>query len=745
MVSKIGSTVVSSPSFRLVLVLVFVGAAGCATPDSTRSEEGGSEPARPEPSAADRSRSTGPAPPETERREVVEEKFGTEVRDPYRWLEPSEDPSVQEWEDEQREFARGHLDALSHRDALRERFRELYYVRSTSAPRRRGGRMFYARQNPEQQKEVYYWRPLGAGESGERVLLDPNEMSARRETNLSIGTVSPSWDGERVAYTVKENNADRATLYVREVASGEDLGSDVIEGARWADPSWTPDSDGFYYTRYPTDESIPPPERPGEADLRYHEIGTDAESDRIVHEPTHDPRKFQAVEVSRDGRWLVRQVSHGWTRTDLYYRDLEAEEPTWGRLVEGREAKYEARVHGGHFYIRTNEGAPNFRLFRVSVDAPGRSNWSEIVEESDDAVLEGYRIVGGRLFLSYLKNATSRLETRALDGSDAQSVRLPGLGTAYRVSGQPEHDRAYVTYETFKSPKQIWEVEAATGESEVWSETDVPADLSGVAVEQIWYESKDGTEVSMFVVHGEGERGREEPRPFLMTGYGGFSVSYTPFFLEHVIPWLEAGGGFALPNIRGGGEYGEEWHRAGMLQNKQNTFDDFIAAAEYLVDEGYTTPEQLAIRGSSNGGLLVGAAMTQRPDLFGAVVCGVPLLDMVRYTEFGPATTWIHEYGDPEKREHFEVLYEYSPYHNVEKGAEYPAVLMLSAANDDRVHPMHARKMTASLQWATSSSDPVLFRLEEEAGHGGANRVRSRVAKETDVYSFLFDELGVEW
>jgi len=715
---------------------------GCAT--SSPNTSGGEEAVENGVEETGERETSGPAPPPTERRNVVEEKFETKVRDPYRWLEPSDDEAVREWESKQDAYTRGYLDELPLRDKLEERFRELYYVDSVSTPQRRGGRMFYARQHPEHEKETYYWRTIGDSADAEEVLLDPNEMSKERDANISIGSVTPAWDGKKVAYTVKENNADRATLYIRDVESGEDRDIDVIKGARWANPSWTPESDGFYYTRYPTDESIPPPKRPGEADIRFHELGTDPAEDRIVREPTHDPRTFQGVELSRDGRWLVGFVWHGWTRTDLYLRDLESEGSEWREVVVGNDAKYEAYVYDGRIYIRTNEGASNYRLFRAPVDAADRSNWTEIVSEKEEAVLGEFRVVGDRLVLSYLEDARSEMETRDLEGTDVESVALPGLGTAYRVSGQPEHDRAYITYESFKSPKQIYQATVADGETELWSETEVPADLASIAVDQVWYESADGTEVSMYVLYDESIE-RDGSTPFLMTGYGGFGVSETPYFIERVIPWLESGGGFALPNLRGGGEYGEEWHEAGMLENKQNTFDDFIAAAEYLIGEGYTSPDRLAIRGASNGGLLVGAATTQRPDLFGAVVCGVPLLDMVRYTEFGPAKTWVHEYGDPDNEEHFEVLYEYSPYHNVEKGAEYPAVLMLSASNDDRVHPMHARKMTAALQWATSSSSPILFRLQKEAGHGGANRIESRVAEEIDVYVFLYDELGLEW
>lgn len=719
---------------RLALTLVVVFIWSCASQKtSRRGESGGNE--RP----AERE---GPDYPESERRDATETLHGTKVRDPYRWLEPSDDEEVQEWAERQAEFARSHLDELPYRERLRRRFEELYYVESVSAPRRRGGRMFYTRQHPDREKAIYYWRPVDASADEEEVLLDPNEMGG--DENISIDVMVPSWDGTKVAYTESVDNADEATLYVRDVDSGENTEVDVIEGARWAYPAWTPDDSGFYYTRYPTDESIPVSKRPGEADLRYHELGTEPEEDRIVHEPTGDPRTFQGIQVSRDGRWLLRWVAHGWTRTDIYLRDLDSGDSEWTTLREGEDAKYRVDIHDGDLYIRTDEGAPRNRLFRAPAEDPARENWTEIVSEPESAVLQDFSIVGGRLVLKYLKNAHSRIEIRDLDGSNRTEVELPEMGTAYRVSGQPDHETAYLTFESFTAPKQIYEVPAETGETSVWSKTDVPVDPSAIEVEQVWYESKDGTEVSMFIVRSA-EFEKDGSTPFLMTGYGGFDISYTPYFSEQAIAWIEQGGGFAIPNLRGGGEYGEEWHRAGMLENKQNVFDDFIAAAEYLVDEGYTAPERLAIRGGSNGGLLVGAAMTQRPELFGSVVCAVPLLDMIRYTEFGPAKTWVHEYGDPSNPEHFKFLSDYSPYHHVQKGAEYPAVLMLSSASDDRVHPMHARKMTAALQWASSSGEPILFRLEKEAGHGGADMLTKRVEKSTDTFAFLMEQLDADW
>jgi len=717
-------------------VLIWMCASCATTSSEGRTEVTGEDQAA---SESESSSADGPFDyPSTRRQEIAETIHGQKVRDPYRWLEPNDGDEVQAWMDRQHAFTREYLDGLESREALASRYEELFYITSTSTPIRRDDRIFYSRQVPTNEKEIYYWRPLD-GEGEETKLLDPNEMGG--ETNIAVGAFSPSPEGRRVAYTLKENNADAATLYVRNVATGEDREVDVIEGAKWANPSWTSGGEGFYYAKFPTDPSIPEPKRPGRADVRYHELGTDPAEDEVVRGPTGDPRTFQGAEVSRDGRWLVATVSHGWDRSDVYYRDREADEEAWRTLVEGRDHVYGVTAWRDDFYIRTDEGASNFRLYRVDAEAPSRDNWTEIVAEDEEAVLKRVQIVGGHLVISYLRDAHSQLKIYRPDGTFVREVELPGTGTTYGISGEPDRDEAFFTYQSFTTPQRVYRTSISSGGTELWSRDEIPVETSDINVEQVRYESKDGTEVSMFIVH-KGRLERDGTTPFLLYGYGGFDVSLTPRFREGVIPWLEAGGGFAVPNLRGGGEYGDDWHKAGMLENKQNVFDDFIAAAEYLIEDGYTSSDRLGIEGRSNGGLLVSAVTTQRPELFRAVVCGVPLTDMVRYHEFGPANVWVHEYGDPGKAEQFEFLYEYSPYHNVEQGVAYPAFLTLSSARDDRVHPMHARKFAAALQWATSSDHPVLFRVEREAGHSGAARVRNRVEKETDRFAFLMYELG---
>ncbi|HVR72467.1 MAG TPA: prolyl oligopeptidase family serine peptidase [Vicinamibacteria bacterium] len=676
-------------------------------------------------------------PPPTRRVDVKETLFGVEVHDPYRWLEDLKDPAVQAWMAEQDRAARTALGASPGRDRLLRRFRELYYVDAASAPLHRGGRYFYTRRHADREKAVVYWREGAQGE--ERVLLDPNTMSADGSTSLGVWV--PAWDGGKVAYALRPNNADEATLYVMEVATGEVSEVDVIEGGKYAEPSWTPEGDGFYYTWLPTDPRVPVADRPGRAEIRFHRLGTPPAADRQVHAATGDPRTFLSVDLSRDGRWLFVYVSHGWNSADVYLRDLASADSGWRPLVVGRDALYLVHAWQGRFYVLTNEGAPRFRVMRTEAARPERAAWVEVVPERKDAVIEEFRVLGGHLVLGYLENAASRLEVLTLEGRSVREVPLPALGSTFGLVGNPDEDEAFFGYQSFTTAPEIHRTSVRTGATSLWSAVKVPVDPSAFAVEQVWYPSRDGTRVSMFVVRGKDMR-RDGSTPFVLYGYGGFSVSERPTFTTGIFPWLEAGGGFAVANLRGGGEYGEEWHRAGMRHRKQNVFDDFIGAAEYLQANGYTRPDRLAIMGGSNGGLLVGAAMVQRPELFRVVSCGVPLLDMVRYHLFGSGKTWIAEYGSADDEADFRTLLAYSPYHHVRK-SPYPAVLMTSADTDDRVDPMHARKMTAALQAATTSGRPVLLRIERNAGHGGADMVKQAVELSADRYAFLMSEVGL--
>ena len=676
--------------------------------------------------------------PQTRTLDTKEILFGVSVPDPYRWLEDEKSPEVKAWMTAQDKAARAHIDALPGRAKLIERFKQLYYLDSVSPPWRRGSRLFYTRRHADREKAIVYFREGSDG--GEQLLLDPNAMS--KDGTTSLGTWVPSLDGEYVAYALRENGSDEAALHVMDVVTRKESPIDRIAGAKYAQPSWLPDSSGFYYTWLPADPVIAVADRPGYAEVRFHRIGTDPKNDALIHAATRDPKSFLGASVSRDGRWLLCDIQHGWNSTDVYLRDLSRHASQWKPIAVGLDAQFNVFAWKGFLYLHTNLGAPHWRVFRVSADDPGRANWKEVIAERHDGVLQGVGIANDQLALHWLVNVESALELRDLDGSHSRMVKMPGIGVSMGIHGDPEGDDAYYDFSSPTTPPIIQSFSVTTLAQSLWAKVEVPVDPAPFLVEQVFYPSKDGTKISMFVV-----RRRDMPKdgttPFLLYGYGGFNVSLEPSFMSSIYPWLEAGGGFAMPNLRGGGEYGEEWHRAGMGANKHHVFEDFIAAAQWLITQRYTSAPKLAIRGGSNGGLLVGAAMTQRPDLFRAVICAVPLLDMVRYHLFGSGKTWIPEYGSAETEDGFKVLHAYSPYHHIVAGTKYPALLMMSADSDDRVDPMHARKFTAAIQAASTSGHAVLLRIEAHAGHGGADLVKQAVESSADAMAFLMAELGM--
>jgi prolyl oligopeptidase len=670
---------------------------------------------------------------------VNEVLHGTAVADPYRWLEDGASPGVQAWVARQHALARGYLDAFEGRGVLAQRLDRLFSLDSVSPPHRAGDRLFFRRHHADREQAVLCWGEAGGGD--ERVLIDPNALSAGG--TVSLGAWVPSYDGRTLAFALHENGADRATLHVMDVASGTLSPVDRIEDARYASPSWTPEGDGFYYTWLPSDPSIPEDQLPGFAEIRFHAVGCDPSRDPVVRERTGNPETFHSVQLSRDGHWLVASVST-FSGDDVYYRDLRSPGSPWLTLVQGIEANFFVQAWVDRFVVVTNLDAPRGRVLRVDPACPGAcpGDWEEIVAEDPEAVLRGATLAGGHLVLTYVRNAVGTIEVRSLDGAVVHTIALPSIGRVSGVVGAADQDEAYVEFSSFLHPPEVYRFSVETGEASVWSKVPRPVDPSPFTLEQVRYPSKDGTLIPMFLVHRT-DIARDGATPFLLTGYGGFGVSMEPVFDPTLYPWLEAGGTIAVASVRGGGEYGEEWHRAGARCHKQNSFDDFIAGAEYLVAEGYTAPRRLAIQGGSNGGLLVGAALTQRPELFAAVVCADPLLDMLRYHRFGAGRTWISEYGSPEDADAFEWLYAYSPYHRVRPGTRYPPVLFVSSDSDDRVDPLHARKMAAALQDAGGGRTPVLLRIEANAGHGGADKVSSAVETWTDIYAFLFATLGV--
>ena len=675
--------------------------------------------------------------PDTRRDDIVDTVQGTKLADPYRWLEDEKSPEVQSWMKVQDDYARAELAKLPTRVELADRLRKLFYYDAISAPLHRKGRFFFTRKHADKEKTIVYWRQ---GEQGaEKVLFDPNAWSA--DGSKGLGGWWPTLDGKYVAYAVKLNNSDETETKVIEVATGKDL-TDTIPGTKYSGASWTPDGKGFYYTWVPpVSDTVTIADRPGFAEVRYHQLGTDTATDPIVHPATKNPQTFLGGGVSRDGKWLFAQIQHGWNSTEVFFKDARKKDAPWTPLVTGVDAIFSVDVWRDQFYVMTNHEAPRYRVFKVDPRKPARASWKEIVPQSE-ATLQNADVVGEHLVLTYLRNAASEIELHNLNGKLVRKVELPALGSSGGISGNPDEDTGYFAYTSFTEPQVIYQTSIKTGKVKEWARIKLPIDTTELVTEQVFYPSKDGTKISMFIIHKKGAK-KDGKNPTILYGYGGFNVSMTPAFASSRAVWIERGGIYAIPNLRGGGEYGEEWHRAGMLLDKQNVFDDYLAAAEHLIKEGWTSSPHLAIQGGSNGGLLVGAAMTQRPDLFKAVICAVPLLDMLRFHLFGSGKTWVPEYGSAEDPAQFKVLHAYSPYRRaVDAGpARYPAVLFDSADHDDRVDPLHARKLAALIQHAQAAESPVLLRIERNAGHGGADMVKSQVERVADQLAFLESQL----
>ena len=681
--------------------------------------------------------------PRTRTVDISDDYFGIKVADPYRWLEDGNSPEVQHWLTAENKLTRSYLDALPGREALRKRFSELLHIDTISAPGRAGDRYFYTKRKATDEKAILYWRSALDPRAAEHVLVDPNQFMATN--NAALGEWVASFDGKLLAYSLNPNNADEATLYVKNVETGQDLPGEVIEGAKYADPSWMPDSSGFVYTYLPPADPNHPEDRPGLAVVRYHKLGTDPKDDPVLHAKTGDATKFVSAYISRDGKWIFFVQYNGWDKNDLYYQPLNGE-PTaalagsWKPIVVGQNFLYSLSPWQGQAYILTNEGASRYHLFKVSLADPSRAQWREIVPESPDVIIQGVSVVGNHLVLDELKDVTSQVEICDLEGHVIRELALPGIGSVFDLGGEPDHDELIFSFENFTQPLEIFRTSVNSPVQTLWAKIHVPVDSWRYKVDQEFFHSKDGTRIPIFIVHRRDIQ-LDGRTPFLLTGYGGFGESMTPYFSAGYYPFLEAGGGYAVVNLRGGGEFGEQWHQDGMLLKKQNVFDDCIGAAEYLIARGYTKPDRLAFRGASNGGLLAGAMITQRPDLFRAVVCEVPLLDMVRYNRFGSGMTWVPEYGSPDNPEQFKALYAYSPYHHVVEHTAYPAVLFWTEDDDDRIDPMHARKMAAALQAATSSRYPILVRVETQGGHSGPDQVDKTIALGTDIWGFLIHEL----
>jgi prolyl oligopeptidase len=683
---------------------------------------------------------TWPGPPKAKVAPVEDTVQGHKIIDPYRYLENPNDPETKLYVEQELNYTRSLLDPLPGREKIKARLSQLLEIGTVGAPQMGGRYYFHTRREGNQNQPVLYVRERVDGE--DRVLVDVNKMS-------TDGTVALDWwfaaeDGKYVAYGTSASGSEESTLHLIEAATGKVL-PDTIERTRFASLAWMKDSSGFYYTRHPKKGDVPAGEEVYHVKVFYHQIGNDPAKDPLIFDESKNPQDIPNVNLSEDDRWLLINVQHGWTKTEMYLQDLRSKNPPL-QITTGKDFLYGGEFFQGKLYITTNEDAPHYRVFVADATNAKRENWKEIIPPSD-AVLQDASVTGGKLLAQYEHNATSELKLFSLEGKKIGDISLPAIGDVFTASGRYDRNEIFFGFQSFTAPPSIYRVDLNDRKSALWAKVDAPSiDPAAYDVQQVWYNSKDGTKVPMFIVSKKGVE-KNGKNPTLLTGYGGFNISLKPAFNRSMYLWMEHGGIYAVANLRGGAEFGEDWHRAGMLEKKQNVFDDFIAAGEYLIAQKYTDKDHLAIQGGSNGGLLMGAMITQRPDLFRAVVCAVPLLDMLRYQNFQIAKLWIPEYGSAEDAKQFEWLYAYSPYHHVKQGQEYPAILFLTGDTDTRVDPMHAKKMAALMQAeaknGSSKDRPILLRIETKAGHGQGKPVTKQIEENTDMYSFLFWQLGV--
>ena len=671
---------------------------------------------------------TAPArPPKTEIKEVKETLYGVDIIDSYRWLEEQNSPETRSWIDAQNAYTDSLINNIAGRDELKKKVAALLKVETMTAPTVRNGRYFFSHRTADQDQASLYMRRGLNGK--DELLVDPLALSPTHTITVNLPSVSR--DGSVIVYALRQGGEDEITPHIFDVDAHKEF-NDKFPRARYNGIALLPDKTGLYYTKLTKEGPR----------VFFHTIGTAVEQDEEIFGKGYGPEKIINSAVSLDGHYLVLTVSHGSAaaKTEVYFRDLKTKGPITP-IVNDIQAAFFPSVSGDKMYLNTNWKAPKSRLLEVDLKNPARDKWREVLPESD-AVLDGVTLVGGKIVAQYFKDVVSRLKVIEPSGKVVREITPPTLGSLSGVSGTWDSNEGFYSFNSFHVATTTYRYDVSTGKQTVWFQTKVPFSADQYVVEQVWYGSKDGTKIPMFVAHAKGLK-LDGTHPALLTGYGGFNLNSTPSFNPFAAAWISSGGVYALANLRGGGEFGEDWHHAGMLEKKQNVFDDFISAAEWLVQNKYTTPQKLAIRGGSNGGLLVGAALTQRPDLFGAVICSYPLLDMIRYHKFLVAGYWVPEYGSSDDADQFKYLFAYSPYQHVKPGTKYPAVLLISGDSDTRVAPLHARKMTALLQASTGSDKPVLLHYETQAGHSGGTPLPKQIENTTNELSFLMWQLGM--
>lgn len=674
--------------------------------------------------------------PMTRKDSVSDDYFGHKVDDPYRWLEDDNSEETKAWVVAQNAVTDSFLSKIPYRKAIGERLTKLWDYPKISAPSRKAGYFFVYKNDGLQNQSVLYIKESLDGE--EKVLLDPNKLS--EDGTVSLSAVSVSEDGKYLGYGVSRGGSDWSEFFIKDIASDKLL-DDHIQWVKFSGMAWF--KDGFFYSRYPEPAAGDALKGVNEnSKIYYHKIGTAQSEDKLVYEDLQHPRWGFGTGVTDDMKYLVIAVTESTSGNALYIKDIS----TCGKvqkIVENFENDYSVIDHvDGKLLVHTNAGAPKYRLISIDPANPSPENWKDIIPEKE-GVLRSVSLVGGKMFANYMKDAHSKVEVYNPDGTYLYDVEFPILGSVGGFGGEKDHTYTFYTITSFTTPSIVYKYDVATNKSEVYQKTEVDFDAEAYETKQVFYTSKDGTKVPMFITYKKGIK-MDGNNPTLLYGYGGFNVSLTPSFSTSRLVWMEQGGIYAQMNLRGGGEYGEEWHKAGTIMNKQNVFDDCIAAAEYLIANKYTSASKLALQGGSNGGLLVGAVVNQRPDLFRVALPAVGVMDMLRYHKFTIGRYWATDYGTSEDSEEmFKYLMTYSPVHTVKANTEYPAVLVTTADHDDRVVPAHSFKYISALQDTYKGNSPVIIRIESKAGHGAGKPTSKIIEEHADIYSFMFYNMGV--
>ena len=676
-----------------------------------------------------------PEYPQTKKCDTVDVYFGTAVADPYRWLENDTSSETEAWVAAEQAVTDAYLKQLPMRDKLAKRMLELANYEKIGAPAKHHGKWYFYRNDGLQNQYVLYVKDALDGEA--RVFLDPNTLS--EDGTVALKGLSWSNDGKYAAYTISRSGSDWQEIYVIDLQTGE-LTDDHIEWVKFSGATWH--GDGFYYSTYDRPEQGKEYSSINEGmKIYYHRIGTPQSEDKLFYQNPKEPRRFYSVMVNEEETLMLLEEQGAEYANNLYVRDLTKPNSPFVTIADGMQAIYSPLYDEGQMlWLYTNEHAPKGRIMKLDIRHPERANWTEVIPEQENN-LDGMNVINRQLILTYTQDACDHAFVYTLDGELRHEVNQPGIGSVY-FAGNEKEPECFLGFSSFTQPGSIYQYDINSNTYTLYNQPDVKFNPDEYAAEQLFFQSKDGTRVPMFITY---KKGAKKTRPVLLYGYGGFNYSLSPYFSATRIAFLEQGGIYAQVNLRGGGEYGEEWHQAGTKMNKQNVFDDFIAAAEYLIAEGYTTPKQLAIMGGSNGGLLVGACMTQRPELFRVAIPEVGVMDMLRYHLFTIGWNWAGDYGtSADSKEMFEYLLGYSPLHNIRPGVAYPATLITTADHDDRVVPAHSFKFAARLQECQAGDAPVLIRIDTKAGHGGGKPLEKVIDEQADIYAFIFQNMGIK-